>query len=94
MRTITFKSWDSIDEFNYCTGRLRLTVDGEEWVSGFDCLGHTFGCGIDEDGEEICEDGCWSLIDSCFEEFSEEEKAVILNLVNENIPAECCGGCL
>ena len=72
----------------------RFEVDGEEWVSGMGCLDHSFGCWIDDKGEEHFKKGNWKLKDSYFKDFNEEEKKMIFKLVNENIEAECCGGCL
>lgn len=95
MKKIEFLKWKEYSEFNYCCGKLYLNVDGKEWVSeGLGCLNHSFGCYIGENGQEFFVKGCWSLNDGFFNDFNEDEKKVILNLVNKNMKAKCCGGCL
>lgn len=95
MKKINFKFWESYSEFNYCYGKLHLEVDGNEWVSeGWGCLDKSFGCWIDDKGEEHFKKGNWKLNEAFFKDFNEDEKKVIFKLVNENIEAVCCGGCL
>ena len=89
MKKINFKFWESMSDFNYCYGKLHLEVDGKEWVSeGWGCLNKSFGCWIDDNGEEHFKN------EAFFKDFNEDEKKVIFKLVNENIEAHCCGGCL
>ena len=95
MKKINFKFWESYSDFNYCYGKLHLLVDGEEWISdGWGCLDKSFGCWIDEKGEEHFKKGNWKLNEAFFKDFNEDEKKIIFKLVNENIAAECCGGCM
>ena len=95
MKKIEFKFWEKVSDFNYCRGKLHLIVDGKEWVSeGLNCLKHSFECYIGDGGEEFFVDGCWELNDPFFKDFNEDEKKIILDLVNENMESECCGGCL
>lgn len=93
MRKIEFVKYVPLSEFSYCNGDLHLLVDGKEW-SGTDVLYHTFGCEFDENWNEVFYDGTWELIDEKLNEFSDSEKDAIRRLVNENIEAHCCGGCL
>ena len=66
------------------------------WKSGGCC-----GFGIDENGEtdygdEIVGYGDWELADCTEDEFPEDVKALlpeILKCMNENAPHGCCGGC-
>ena len=95
MKKIEFKEWEAYSDFAYCSGKLHLIVDGEEWISeGLGCLNHSFGCGIGDGGHEFFIKGVWGLNDGFFKDFSEDEKKVILDLVNKNMEAHCCGGCL
>lgn len=95
MKSIEFKEWEAHSDFSYCYGKLHLIVDGKEWVSeGLGCLKHSFGCWIDDEGEEHFKSGQWQLNEPFFKDFSKDEKKVIFKLVNENIEAHCCGGCL
>ena len=58
MKSIEFKEWEAHSDFSYCYGKLHLIVDGKEWVSeGLGCLKHSFGCWIDDKGEEHFKSG-------------------------------------
>lgn len=96
MRSIEFVSYNGRYP-NLCSGDLVLSVDGEEVTIGRYGALSSGGSVWFSNGyaEEHVEHGEWSL-GYAFEneEFSEEEKARILELVNENIPEGCCGGCI
>ena len=92
MRTIKFAGYDG--KFpNYCSGRLSLLVDGRLWERDH-CLSHTFGFYFNKNWSEVYYDGVWTLNEGFFEEFTEEERTRIAELVNEHVETGCCGGCV
>lgn len=92
MKKIEFVSYDG--EFpNLCRGTLVIKVDGKEYsiknalISG----GATW---FDDDWNDYTSLGEWS-VDS--DELPDELKPYIdeiTEVVNENVPEGCCGGCI
>lgn len=83
--------------YSLCHGTLVLSINGVE-VS-FDNLLVSGGTWyFTEDWEAVVTEGPWEIND--FNEkfnayrFSKKEKEQLLNIINENIPYGCCGGCV
>lgn len=76
-----------------CYGDLIIELDGKEINLGC-CLSSGGACYFLGDYEkEVVESGPWSLGDLP-KEFPKELEAQLLDLVNDEIPWGCCGGCL
>jgi hypothetical protein len=77
---------------NYCSGALTVVVDEKTWV--FPPYSLLSGGGASCRGsEEIITQGEWSIREYP-EDFPENLKETLLEMVNEEIPPGCCGGCL
>ena len=76
---------------NLCRGILTLEIDGKVVKFPKYCM-HSGGyVSFDSDLNEIVEYGDWSVdIPEEYLEYKEE----ILQVVNDNIPKGCCGGCI
>jgi hypothetical protein len=94
VRDIEFVSYDGAWPC-LCMGTLTLRVEGKEVkMKGGLCSGGTCCCGFDGDDDVVTE-GDWTVNFECFPvEFSELEQKIVTDLVNENVPHGCCGGCL
>lgn len=94
-----------------CSGVLTVRVDGKAWNFGYSWnfperellprlppFWKSGGCaGVDEDGEEFCDDGPWEMDDPNAELYPPEIFArlpEILAVMNANVPHGCCGGCI
>ena len=75
---------------NLCSGTLTLRINGEK-VSIRRCLCSGGSVWFDKDWGDHVEHGAWTL-DLPDEYWQYEEQ--ITNVVNENVPYGCCGGCL
>lgn len=75
---------------NLCSGTLTLRIDGKE-VSIHRCLCSGGSVWFDEDWNEHVECGAWGL--DLPEEYQQYEEQ-IADVVNENVPWGCCGGCI
>ena len=93
MSDIKFVSYDGKYP-TLCKGTLTISIDGDE-ISEFNCL--ISGGYIRSYREEDIVKGKWSINwDKAFNFmfFSDEEKKLITDLVNANVPFGCCGGCI
>ena len=93
MRDIQFISYTGKYP-NLCSGKLTISVDGDE-ITEDHCLisGGYIRSFVDEDIVK----GEWTvdfLHKFYFMNFDDEEKKLITDLVNANIPFGCCGGCI
>ena len=77
---------------NLCAGALEIEVNGESYI-----LDHILISGgrvwFDEDWEDHVDKGMWSVNLSDYPELQQYEDE-ITDIVNENIPYGCCGGCI
>lgn len=89
---LTFVSYDG-DFPNLCSGTLVLAIDGKEIEFPGYCLSSGGSVSFTEDWDEIVASGEWSITEFP-EGFPEELKAEAVQLVNDNIPSGCCGGCV
>lgn len=101
MRNIKFLSYDGTYP-NLCSGTLGLEIDGKK-VYCKRCLssGGSAGVDFDNDYEEYCTTGDWTVYFEDIEgqlpdgmSLSGLDKQIITDLVNENVPHGCCGGCI
>lgn len=75
---------------NLCAGTLVLEIKGNR-VELENVLSSGGACFIDNDYNELIEKGAWSVnVPEEYQQYTEE----ITDLVNENVPLGCCGGCL
>ena len=75
---------------NLCSGRLTIEINGKMYSDGFE-LRSGGGVTFDEDWSEIVTDGEWSVsVPPELEKYKEQ----ITDIVNENVPQGCCGGCV
>lgn len=89
MSKVKFISYDG--EFPcLCVGTLVLEIEGKR-VELENVLSSGGTCSIDNDYDEIVEEGPWSV--NLPEEYRQHEEE-ITDLVNDNVPFGCCGGCL
>lgn len=81
---------------NLCRGTLVLEIDGEqveiEPYSGALVTGGT--CTFDSHWHEIVEEDAWIIDPEQLPDYLYQYADEIEDVVNENIPWGCCGGCL
>ena len=76
---------------NLCSGVLTLEIDNKIVEFPKYCMHSGGSVWFDEDWNEHIEEGDWSIdIPQEYLQYKEE----ILEVVNENVPKGCCGGCL
>lgn len=78
---------------NLCSGTLIVTVEEKEYIFSDYCLSSGGSVSFDEEYCEVITQGKWS-IHNWPEDFPEELKSEVVELVNEQIPHGCCGGCV
>lgn len=75
---------------NLCRGDLVLRIDGKEVNLGC-CLVSGGNTWLDSDWGACIECGAWSVdIPEEFVQYADE----ITEVVNDNVPWGCCGGCI
>lgn len=86
---VEFVSYDG--EFpNLCRGELVLRIEGKEVNLGC-CLCSGGRVWFDSDWREHVESGEWSVdVPEEFAQYADE----IVEVVNDNVPGGCCGGCV
>lgn len=89
---LTFVSYDGSYP-NLCSGTLVLAIDGKDITFPSYCLSSGGSVSFTEDWDEEVDDGPWS-ISEWPKDFPEELKAEAVELVNDNVPWGCCGGCV
>jgi len=78
---------------NLCSGKLVMELDGEIITFPDYCLSSGGRVWFDDEWEDHIEHDRWSI--SEFPEgFPDELKEEATDIVNENIPYGCCGGCI
>lgn len=76
-----------------CRGKLILTINDIVYEFPDYCLESGGSVWFDDDWDEHVEDGAWT-ISNYPDNFPEDLKSLAVELVNENIPYGCCGGCI
>lgn len=77
-----------------CMGKLVVKVDGKEVVFPDYCLASKGNCYFTDNYEnEVITEGDWDVIDYP-PDFPEELKNKLIEMVNNEVPHGCCGGCL
>lgn len=91
-KRLEFVSYDGAYP-NLCYGVLCVKVDDDEVT--FDRYSLSSGGGIwSEEENDYCPvEGPWS-VNEWPEGFPEELKAELVELINNNVPLGCCGGCI
>lgn len=75
---------------NLCSGELVLRIEGKEVNLGC-CLCSGGRVRFDSDWCEHVESGAWSVdVPEEFAQYADE----ITEIVNDNVPWGCCGGCV
>lgn len=90
VKMVEFVSYDGSYP-NLCAGTLKLRIDGENVIFPDYCL-TSGGCvTFDDDWQECVTEGRWYV--DVPEEFA-AHRDEIEEIVNENVPWGCCGGCV
>lgn len=78
-----------------CFGHLEVWIDDTYYDFGEECL-ISGGCVLhDEDWNMWTEEGPWRIDkDSYPQDFPEEYKDKLLEVINDELPWGCCGGCI
>jgi len=78
----------------FCQGKLVVKVDGNEVSFGDDCDYPSF---VECDSFILGKDRwgfVWDMCGNQFDDFTEEEKALLEKAWNEHAPTEDCGACI
>ena len=84
---------------NLCSGTLKVVTSmglplvEKVWVFPSHCLSSGGGVWFDDDYMEHVDHGEWSVTDWP-DEFPEELRGAVEDMVNLEIPQGCCGGCV
>lgn len=78
---------------NLCSGTLKVYTEDKSWVFPRYCLCSGGSVSFTEDWEEVITKDAWNITDYP-NDFPEEFKEELLDLVNFEIPYGCCGGCV
>ena len=74
-----------------CFGTLVVEVDGVRYeIEGLNSGGSV---SFDADWQEEVTSGPWG-VSNWPDDFPEEAKSRVVQLVNDNVPEGCCGGCV
>lgn len=94
MRDIEFVSYDGKWP-SLCHGTLVLSIDGNI-VSCGSCLSSGGNVTYDDEWNFTVTDGDWDVEFDNIEHLNltDNEKRLIISIVNENVPQGCCGGCI
>lgn len=92
IHTLEFVSYNG-DYPNLCSGELKMKLDGKIIVFPTYCLSSGGSVSFDKDWNEEVEQGDWTIREFP-KGFPEELKEYATELVNQNIPQGCCGGCV
>lgn len=76
---------------NLCSGELVVRIDGEIHKFNY-CLHSGGSVWFDDDWDAHVEDGPWEFEGP--EGMGREIELAIQEVVNENVPWGCCGGCV
>lgn len=87
--SVEFVSYDGSYP-NLCSGSLVIKLDGIEFVFPPYCL---LSNGGKTDDYEDTYEGKWEIT-RWPDNFPETAKAIVITLVNDNVPLGCCGGCI
>lgn len=76
---------------NLCSGELVIEIDGKECNLGKYVLRSGGSVSFTDDWDEVVTDGAWSVdVPEELQKYKEE----IEEVVNDNVPWGCCGGCV
>lgn len=93
MANIKFISYDGRYP-NLCSGTLVLNIDGEDVKFPRYCLSSGGYVCFDGDWNADVGYGPWSIDEWAIPEKYKHLQLEILEVINENIPWGCCGGCV
>ena len=92
MNRVEFVSYDG--EYPcLCFGALVLRVDGVEWRFANSSLSSGGRVWFDSNWDEHVEEGPW-CVTYWPNGFPEDAKREALQVINDNVPYGCCGGCV
>ena len=78
---------------NLCRGKLIMELDGKEIIFPENCLSSGGSVSFDEDWNANVLEGNWTISEYP-NEFPNDLKEYAEELVNNNVPYGCCGGCV
>lgn len=75
---------------------FELACNPKTWPENrHDKFWRSTGCaGVGADGEEFCIEGEWEVCKRDLPDFLKPYASEIEGIMNTNIPAPCCGGCI
>lgn len=79
---------------NLCSGKLVVYIGKEKWEFPKYCLLSGGNVYQDDDGYYVTEEGEW-YINKWPKEFLDDDglKMLVMDVINDEIPLGCCGGC-
>lgn len=83
----------NLPAYNACRGSFTCETDGKEWYFPKGSLHSGGSVSFDENWSETVEEGPWT-INEWPKGFPEDKKWEVLDLINEEFPWGCCGGCV
>jgi len=89
---VTFVSYDG-EYPNLCSGVLVLDVDGTRWEFPRYAMESGGTVWFDDEWREHVGHGPWSIAEWPHG-FPDDQKEEALDVINENVPWGCCGGCV
>ena len=78
---------------NLCSGQLIVYIDEDKWVFPKYCLSSGGSVSFDDDWNEEISHGPW-CVNEWPNGFPEELKELVTDVINDEIPHGCCGGCV